>query len=280
MSNLYSIKKRFFSNSSSELLDFSFINRLIQTSLLLLLSNFAYSQSIGLGLYNGYDFDKFTRLEVKESSFDSTYRTTSTVGNEGNFKGSIGLNFYRQNYSSYDIIFGFNNYSTSLFEPNRIVRDTSGTITFFDTSIGRNVRKNYSLGLHIFRPFATRNERVKVLWGYGADAFFFYSDIKEIKSTKLFRHRRRKTGIGAKFLGKAVYQTKNRRFLFEGIFGINVLDFGVDDSKNFNPNLTLRQQTNYFYDFDMPLAPTWRVGIIYLFNPILKRQTLEKTQNE
>lgn len=254
------------------------MKKLILTSVLFVFWIFAFGQSIGLALYSSYEFNRFNRLEVKESFFDSTYRTPLTSGVEGNFKGQIGLNFYRQNYSSYDIIFGFNNFTSPLYEPNRTLRDTNGVFTFLDDPIGLNVKKNYTLGLNIFRPFATRNERVKVLWGYGADAFFCYSDIKNIESPKLFRHRRRNTGIGAKFLSKAVYQTKNKHFLFEGLFGINVVNFGVDDSKNFNPNLTLRQQTNYFYDFDMPLSPTWRVGIVYLFNP-LKGKELEPTEN-
>jgi len=204
--------------------------------------NFAFGQSVGISVSTGYEFERINRLMVTESLLDSTYSTTPGSRFEGAFKGQVGLNFYRPDYSSRELIFGYSSSRNPLSTPIEIVRDSAGVLSFSSEALGTGLQRNANLGYNIFRPFATRNDRVNVFWGYGLNSFFSYSDIVDIQSPQFFRTRRRLTGISAKFLSKVVYQTKKRHFLLEGVFGINSIQFAIDDSQIFDPRLTERHR--------------------------------------
>lgn len=239
--------------------------------LLFLMANFSNAQKLGFGIQIGSEVRSITNHTIEKSRFnDSTYQIQYTPGNV--MKAFFSLNFYDSDETGFDFLFGYNRMGGIIYDPT--ARDTFGIQRFLGNEIGNTRIDIFDVHMDRYLPLAKRNERLIIRWGYGLNLFYTKAEATNItKPNLVFNQRRIYAGVTPKVLSKLTYASKNKRFLIEGVLAYNVANFAYYYNRNFDPNLTIRQQTNTIFDFDIPTSINGRLGFVFL---ISKKKDSEK----
>lgn len=239
--------------------------------LLILVGYSSNAQKLGIGIQIGSEVRPLINHTVEKNLLsDSTYQIQYSPGNV--MKAFLTLNFYDSDGTGFDFLFGYNQKGGFIYDPT--ARDTFGLQRFLGNEIGNIKIDIFDVHMDRYLPLAKRNERLNIRWGYGLNLFYTKAESSNISKPNLvFNQRRIYAGITPKVLSKLTYASKNKRFLIEGVLAYNVANFAYSHSRVFDPKLTIRQQSNSIFDFDIPTSINGRLGFVFLFN---KKKDSEK----
>ncbi len=236
-------------------------------------SSISYAQTYGITLQGGVESRKLLKEEFQFSNFDSTLKVNLVSGYETHYYA--GFNLYKENGTNWDFLTSFDFYNIPVFYDLSQLDPTQSPDSLNFQEVANWKAFRIALYVDRFKPFAKRNDKVSILWGYGISPYYFNSDIIDSKVSNLYRREDHIGGVTGRLLGKVLYKSKNPRFLLDGVIGVNLFDFGFEYVRNYDPMLTMKQQTNSIFDFRTPVSPLIKFGITYLLNPIKKSKSNE-----
>ncbi len=248
------------------------------TLILLLGTNFIFSQKLGVGLMIGTGEANYITHRISQVD-------TNLIHSSFKFEnGPIGGFWLKYSFADATIIdlmgAGGSSSGGQIFKDFDF-RDSTTWNTFFNPIAGTKTSL-FELTVNVSRPLRhLQNQRLKTYYGYGVNSAFRKSTIVPFEGSLIYPSEYESSFVSPHLFGRFDYSFWKKRLSLDGLAGVRILSLGVTRYDLKNPLGTDNLNQHYTYEMDSILTPFWNLGISWNFN--LKRkanQILEKTQNE